>query len=343
MAAALAEGFAEVGAVTLEPAGPAPGPTVRVRSARDDGPRLLMVGHYDTVPHDGAGADPEVAVTADRVVARGAADMKGGLVVMLHALRLIGRHAPGAGPWEVVAVPDEELGTPWSRAVLRDAAAGARAALVFEPALPDGRLVRARKGVGTVTIEVAGRPAHAGRDPERGRSAIAAIADLVGHVEALADPRAGTTVAATTVAGGSAPNVIPGAARAQIDVRAERAAESRRVMDAVRTLARSVERSRGVTIAVSGGVHRPPKPVDSGTEELFAVYRGCAARIGISLDWTDVGGGSDANILAETGLATLDGLGVVGGELHGPGEYALIESLAERAALTALALQRLSA
>jgi len=341
MAAAVREEFSHVGAAVLEPVGPAVLSAVRVRSSDRPRSRILLVGHYDTVPHDGDRAEPLVVADDERIVARGAADMKGGLTVMLEALKLIERLDPDPPAWEVVAVPDEEIGTPWSRGLLARAAEGACAALVFEPALPDGRIVRARKGVGTLTIEAMGRSAHAGRNPEDGRSAIAALAELVGSAESLADADAGTVVTVTTIRGGSAANVVPASARAEIDVRVDRAPEAERVVEGVRAAARRVELRREVAFVVSGGVHRPPMPTDPGARQLFELYRRSAAEIGLRLDWVDVGGGSDANILAATGIPTLDGLGVVGGDLHAPGEYAVADSLVERASLAAVSMSRL--
>jgi glutamate carboxypeptidase len=341
MADELARAFGGLGRASLEPVGPESDPLVRVRSPARPGGRVLLVGHYDTVPNDGGGPTPAVAVAGDRILARGAADMKGGLVVVLEALRLL-EDGPGAAPaWEVVVVPDEEIGTPWSRGSLADAARGAAAALVFEPALPDGRIVRARKGVGTLRLEVVGRPAHAGRDPHRGRSAVAALAELVGRVEACGDPATGTVVTVTTIAGGSAPNVVPGSAAADVDVRVDAAPEAERVLAAIGSAAREVAAARGVAIESHGGVHRPPLIPTPAAEELFRAYRDGARALGVAVDWADVGGGSDANLLAHAGPPVLDGLGPVGGGLHSPDEYALIPSLDERAALAAALMRAL--
>lgn len=335
MARELTAAFAEVGATALEPVGPGGEPIVLARSPERPGRRVLLVGHYDTVPHDGPGRDPAVAVEGDRIAARGAADMKGGLVVMLEALRTLEAGPAPAPAWEALIVPDEEIGTPWSRVRLLEAAHRVAAALVFEPALAGGRVARARKGVGTLTLDVAGRAAHAGREPHLGRSAVAALAELVGRVEALADPAAGTTVTVTSVAGGSAPNVVPSAATARVDLRADSDREAARVVAGARAAAAEVAARREVAIEVGGGVHRPPKPVDAASEALFEAYRAAGQRVGVAIDWADAGGASDANLLAAAGVPVLDGLGAVGGGLHAPGEYALIASLDERAALAA--------
>jgi len=342
MADELAEAFARLGArVEREPVGPGGLTVLRARSPERPGRPVLLVGHYDTVPHDGPEPQPEVIIDGARLRARGAADMKGGLVVMTAALALVESTAMGSPPpWEAIVVPDEEIGTPWSRVALATAAEGAAAALVFEPSLPDGRIVRARKGVGTVTIGVTGRAAHAGRSPEAGRSAIAALAEIVGRVEALADGPRGTTVAVTTIGGGSAANVVPAEARAQVDVRVERQSESARVLAAIERVSQEIGRRRAVAISVGGGVHRPPRPVDPATRGIFEAYRSAGRAMGVEIDWADVGGGSDANLLPAA-VPVLDGLGVVGGGLHAPDEYAELPSLPLRAALAASLMGRI--
>lgn len=321
--------------IDREPVGPEGLPALRASSPERAGRPVLLVGHYDTVPHDGPAARPEVRVEGVRLRARGAADMKGGLVVMGGALEIVEAGALGPPPpWRVIVVPDEEIGTPWSRGLLATACEGAVAALVFEPSLEDGRLVRSRKGVGTVSIDVVGRSAHAGRDPATGRSAIAALAELVPGIEALADEGSGTTVAVTTVGGGSASNVIAAGACAQVDVRVGRPSESDRVLAGIERIAREVAGQRGVEIAVDGGVHRPPRPVDAGSTALFEAYRSAGRTMGLEIDWADVGGGSDANLIPPE-MPVLDGLGAVGGGLHAPDEYAYLPSLPVRAALAA--------
>ena len=313
--------------------GPEQLPALRVRSPEGRGRPVVLIGHYDTVVHDGPPGDPPVRREGDRLVARGAADMKGGLVVMIGAIRLLGA-AGVAAPWEMVIVPDEEVGTPWSRGLIQEATRDARAGLVFEPALPDGRLVRARKGVGTLTFRLEGRAAHAGRDPHEGRSAISAAADLVHRLELGANAARGTTITITTIHGGSSANAVPSSAQVTADVRVTDTTEAKRVLAWAAAAARDVERNREVAIDVGGGVHRPPRPIGPPSLDLFDRYRTIAAEAGVQVDWCDVGGGSDANLL-RSDLAVLDGLGVVGGQLHARDEYAELPSLSERAAITA--------
>lgn len=318
------------GDVRRESVGPAGLPLVRARSAERAGPRVLLVGHLDTVPHDGPGPAPATHVEGGRLYGRGTADMKGGLVVMVEALARAeaSRHAPA---WEVIVVPDEEIGTPWSADVLMAAARGAAVALVMEPATIDGGLVRRRKGVGTIRVQIDGRAAHAGRNPQDGRSAIAAMAALVAPIEQLADLAAGTYVNVTMASGGSATNVIAPHAALEVDLRVDATAEAERVMAGIATSARDVAAQHEVSIAVTGGLHRPPMPFHEGSERLFTAYRDIVRAGGGDVSWSDVGGGSDANLVAQAGVPVLDGLGVRGGDLHGPAEFAEIASIEERA------------
>lgn len=316
--------------VRSDAAGPEQVPLVRARSADRDGARVLLVGHLDTVPHDDGGAGPVTRIADGRLYGRGSADMKGGLVVMLEALARA--EAGGRAPaWEALIVSDEEIGTPWCRDALMEAATTAAVAIVLEPAMPDGGIVRSRKGVGTVELRIAGRAAHAGRNPTDGRSAIRALADLVGAIEDLADDAAGTSVNVTMAAGGNAPNVVAAHASLTVDFRVRSLAESDRVMASIATAAEMAGTTRGVAVTVVGGLNRPPMAAHPESEVLFATYRAIVRRHGGDVSWNDVGGGSDANFVAQAGIPVLDGLGVRGGNLHGPAEFAEIASIEERA------------
>lgn len=320
--------------VVRVPVGPSGAAVVHARSTSGTGSPVLLVGHYDTVPHTGPDEIPPVTIRNERLYGRGAADMKGGLVVMMEALAQLESRASRPS-WEVLIVPDEEIGTPWSQDILLHAAEAAACALVLEPATVGGHLVRRRKGVGTVALEIGGRAAHAGRNPQEGRSAIAAMADSIIAIERLADHQLGTFVSVTTAAGGIAANVIPDTARLQIDIRVDSSDEAERVLDGIEAVTGEVAQRHEVTITRTGSLHRPPMPLHDDSHQLFERYRAAAERRGVTIDWVDVGGGSDANIVAQAGLPVLDGLGVCGADLHGPGEYAELASLSERADLLA--------
>jgi glutamate carboxypeptidase len=226
---------------------------------------------------------------------------------------------------------DEEIGSLSSRALVEDTARGARAALVLEPAV-DGALKTARKGVGFYDLKVAGRAAHAGLEPENGANALLALADALRSIAALADPARGTTVTPTTASAGTARNVVPDVASAQIDLRGETIDELERVDAAIRALDTTVD---GTSFSVGGGINRPPLAVES-SQELFALAQKVAGELGIApLRGQAVGGGSDGNFTAGIGVPTLDGLGGVGDGAHARSEHVLVDSMPERAALVA--------
>jgi glutamate carboxypeptidase len=330
------------GTLSQPPCGPEAA-ALRVRCRPEAPVQALLAGHYDTVygpehPFRGAALrDPET------LVGPGALDMKGGLVVMLGALEAL-EAAPGSQSigWEVLITPDEEIGSPHSRALLREAAARHDLALVFEPAQAGGALVRGRLGTGVVTVTASGRAAHAGRNPREGRNAIVALAELLAAVPALAG-EVGVLLNVGSVAGGGPTNVVAEHARAELDLRVRRADEVERAVARLTATADAIGRRHEVALEVAVDMNRPPMEADARTERLFAAYRDCAGALGVTVDWADAGGGSDANLLAAAGLPCLDGIGVRGGLPHSNEEFCELASMPERAAIAALLLERLAA
>jgi glutamate carboxypeptidase len=337
VAARLAALGAQVEDVPL--AGGSPALSARMRPGAPV--QVLLSGHIDTV-HDRDAALRGCTRVGDRLVGAGVADMKGGLVVMLTALAAL-EASPEAADlgWRVLVTPDEEIGSPHSGPLLRDAAREAHAGLVVEPAA-DGMLVRSRKGVGVFRLRVTGRAAHAGRNPQEGRNAVVALADLVTRVAALHDPARGVLANVAAVRGGGPANVVPDAAAAVVDLRAARPAQAAELPERLRALAAQVARDHAVRVDVEGRFHRPPMPPSPGGDALLAAAVACGEGMGLRLAGADVGGGSDAALLADAGLPVLDGLGVRGGGLHGPDEYCEVDSVAERSALLTCLLRRLA-
>ncbi|MBV8687779.1 MAG: hydrolase [Alphaproteobacteria bacterium] len=305
--------------------------------------QVLLTGHMDTV----YGADhpfQRLEWLGARVLrGPGVADMKGGLAVMLAALK--GLEAGGAAPrlgYEVVINADEEVGSPGSAALIARAARGKRAALTYEPAaLPDGTLAGARPGSGNFSLVVTGRSAHAGRNPEEGRNALVAAADLALRLDSA--KRAGLSVNPARIEGGGPNNVVPDHAVLRVNMRpaapADQEAAQRLLADAVAAVAAA----RDVRIVAHGGFGRPPKPLDPGATALFDLVRRCGAELGQAIAWHDTGGVCDGNNIAACGVPVVDTMGVRGGAIHSPDEYLLVDSLAERARLSALVLLRLAA
>ena len=304
--------------------------------------QLLFTGHMDTV----FGTDhafQETRWLEDGVLnGPGVADMKGGIAVMLAALKAVEK-SPSAERvgYEVVINSDEEVGSPASAALLATAAAGKRAALTYEPAaLPDGTLAAARPGSGNFSIVVRGRSAHAGRNPEDGRNALLAAADLALRLDAL--KREGLTVNPSRIDGGGPSNVVPDLAILRVNLRPRTPdieAEAKRQIEA---LVAAIAADRDVAIEVHGGFGRPPKPLTAEAEALFNLVKRAGADLGQSIAWQSSGGVCDGNNIAACGVPVVDTMGVRGGKIHSMEEFLIVDSLAERAALSALTVLRLA-
>jgi glutamate carboxypeptidase len=310
------------------------GPT-HLRWRLGDGPRrVLLVGHHDTVWPLGSLGDHPWSVTDGVARGPGCLDMKAGLVQMFHALSVL----PDLDGVTVVVNGDEEVGSPTSSGLIEEAAREAPAALVLEMAADDGALKTARKGISLYEMQVSGRAAHAGLEPERGINASVEAAHLVLAIAELGDPAAGTSVTPTLLRSGTAANVVPAGATLAVDVRAVSVAEQRRVDAALRQI-RPVLPGSGVT-AVAGPTCAPMEPAASA--DLFATAQRLAGLLGLGpLRGVAVGGASDGNRTAGVGTPTLDGLGAVGGGPHADREHVVTAIIPERTALLAALIAEL--
>ncbi|SMF71401.1 hydrolase [Allosphingosinicella indica] len=310
---------------------------------RADAPvQIVLTGHMDTV----YGADhPFQAlhwIKPGVLGGPGVADMKGGLAVMLAALKGV-EASPVAARigYEVVINSDEEVGSPASAALLAEAARGKIAALTYEPAaLPDGTLAGARPGSGNFSLFVQGRSAHAGRNPEDGRNAVVAAADLALRLVKARGPR--LSVNPAKIDGGGPNNVVPDSAVLRVNMRPATIEDQARAQAHLDGAVAMVSAEHDVTIHVHGGFARPPKPLDPKAEALFRLVRRCGADLGQSIDWRPSGGVCDGNNIAACGVPVVDTMGVRGGAIHSMDEYMIVDSLAERAGLSALTIMRLA-
>ncbi|HSK24580.1 MAG TPA: M20 family metallopeptidase [Egicoccus sp.] len=288
-------------------------------------PKVLLLGHYDTVWPLGTIARWPFAVTGATATGPGIFDMKAGVVGGLHALSLLD-DLDGVA---ILLTSDEELGAPTSRELIESTARGLDAVLVLEPSA-GGALKVARKGVSLYEVVVEGRAAHAGLEPEAGVNALDELAHQVLALARLARPHDGTTVTPTVANAGTASNVVPAAARMIVDVRVSTSAEQARVDEEMLRAAPVVP---GARITVSGGPNRPPLQEEDAAA-LFARATALATGLGIAPPAAArVGGGSDGNFTAALGVPTLDGLGAVGDGAHAEGEHVVVDAIAERAAL----------
>ena len=314
---------------------------LRVRS---DAPvQLLFTGHMDTVfAADHAFQSLSWLEPGKVLNGPGVADMKGGIAVMLAALKAV-EASPAASVlgYEVVINSDEEVGSLGSAALIAEAARGKRAALTYEPsALPDGTLAGARPGSGNFSFTVHGRSAHAGRNPEEGRNALVAAADLALRLKSAVGP--GLKVNPAKIDGGSPNNVVPDMAVLRVNLRPDTLDDQVRAQSLIESSVAAISAEHDVQIHAHGHFARPPKPMTPETEALFNLVKRAGADLGQSIGWKSTGGVCDGNNIAACGVPVIDTMGVRGGSIHSMEEFLIVDSLAERAALSALAILRLA-
>jgi glutamate carboxypeptidase len=304
--------------------------------------QLLLTGHMDTV----YAADHAFQATRwleDGVLnGPGVADMKGGIAVMLAALKAV-EASEGSGRigYEVVINSDEEVGSLSSAKLLAQAARNKRAALTYEPAaLPNGTLAGARPGSGNFDFVIRGRSAHAGRNPEDGRNAVIAAADLAMRLAKAKGPR--LSINPARIEGGSPNNVVPDFALLRVNLRPATPEDEARARSTIEGSVAMVAAEHEVTVDVHGGFGRPPKPLDPQAEALFGLVKQAGSDLGQTIGWQPSGGVCDGNNIAACGVPVVDTMGVRGGKIHSEEEYLIVDSLAERAALSALTILRLA-
>ncbi len=317
------------------------GPNLIARKRGDGQGKVLIVGHMDTVFSDGEAQRRPFKIENGRAFGPGVFDMKSGLLVGMNALRVLN----DLGPMPLQQVTflcnsDEEIGSPESHEIVAELSREADAVLVLEPTSDLGRVTVARKGVGVYALELKGVSAHAGVEPRRGRSAILELAHRVVALHDLNGTIPGVTVNVGVVAGGERPNVVADHARAEIDIRVPDEESMRAILAALQRVA-SERVVPDVEITLDGRFEHLPFVQSEQSKQLFAKAKKVAADLGVSLRGEPTGGGSDGNTSAALGIPTLDGLGLVGGLAHNPGEFVELDSIVPRIALMAGLLTRL--
>ena len=309
---------------------------------RPDAPvQMLFTGHMDTVFAADHPFQTMRWLEPGVLNGPGVADMKGGIAVMLAALKAVEVSGAAFG-YEVIINSDEEVGSPSSAALIARAAKGKLAAFTYEPsALPDGTLAGARAGSGNFSIIITGKSAHAGRNPDDGRNAIVAAADLAVRLKAASG--AGFSCNPARIEGGAPNNVVPDHAILRVNFRPKTSADEGIARALLDQLASDISRSHDVTVHIHGSFGRPPKPMDAQAEKLFNLVKLCGADLGHTIGWKDSGGVCDGNNIAACGVPVVDTMGVRGGSIHSADEFMIADSLGERAALSALAISRIIA
>ncbi|MDX6558689.1 MAG: glutamate carboxypeptidase [Blastocatellia bacterium] len=311
------------------------GEHVRIRAfaGENDAAPIVLLGHTDTVHPRGAIKEHPWRTDGNRIYGPGIFDMKANCALALEALRACeATNTLPKSPITILLTCDEESGSPSGRALVEEEAKHARAVLVLEPPASGGRVKTARKGTGIFALEVHGRAAHAGLEPEKGISAVLELARQTIRLTNLNNPDAGTTVTVTVVQGGTHSNVVPAEARAEIDVRFSSAAEGSRIENAILSLKPFDERAQAI---FSGGINRPPLERTEKVVELYEQARQIARMLDFDLGEASVGGASDGNFVGALGTAVLDGLGIEGDGAHASHEHVIVDNIALRGALLA--------
>jgi len=302
-----------------------------------NGPRLLVLGHADTVWPAGIAAEWPFHREGERITGPGVGDMKTNVVMALHAIRMLLAESALShlASLTVCIVPDEEIGSPGSRAWVEAEARVADLCLTLEPCRPEGGMVVGRGAVGAFYLTATGITAHIGSAREKGASAVAALAALVGPLEALSEPQRGLTATVGILRGGDARQVVPGLAELHLDLRAPDDASGEGLLAQVRALASRPPADPRVSIVQRGGFTRPAFPTLEGTRELYGLAEGFCATLGIPVHQVVSRGGSDGSFAARLGVPTLDGLGPITHETCSRREWVEVPSIITRGAVLA--------
>jgi glutamate carboxypeptidase len=306
-----------------------------------NGPRILLVGHMDTVFDEGTVAERPFSIDGTTARGPGVSDMKGGLLAGFFAVEALQQAAyDGFGRITYVCNPDEEIGSPFSGDVIRQLAPQHDAAFVLEGARANGDIVSARKGITDFEISIRGRAAHAGVEPEKGRSAVVAAARMILALHALNDRWPGVTVNVGVARGGTRSNVVPERCELHVDLRSPELATLEEAELEIQRVCREHTPPEGTTGIVGRGWHRPMEKKE-GAQRLVDIAVKTAEELGFELHDAATGGASDANTTSAAGTPTIDGLGPIGGDDHSPGEWMDLTSVVPRVALLAGLITRL--
>jgi glutamate carboxypeptidase len=305
-------------------------------------PKIILLAHMDTVFPEGTVAERPFRIDGNRAYGPGVVDMKSSLVELLYAIKALQHSGSNSGEnIEIILNGDEEIGSPSSRALIEERAVGKEYALVMEPARKDGSLVMARRGGGRYTLMVEGKAAHSGIEPEKGRSAIEELAYKIIQLHDLTDHEKGMSVNVGLIEGGTAVNTVSDSAVAHVDVRISEMEQGEYLEEKMKEICATTD-VPGTNVVLEGEIGRPPMEHNDQTKSLLHIIKDIGEEIGMKISGTATGGGGDASFTAATGVATVDGLGPVGGNAHSDKEYLEINTLPERTLLLAMTIDRLS-
>ena len=305
--------------------------------------QIVLTGHYDTVFPADSHFQQCTQIDEDTINGPGLADMKGGIIVMANALKLLEKseNAKRIG-YTILLSPDEEIGSPGSAPRLMELGKKSHIGLTYEPALADGSMAGARKGSGNFALIIKGRAAHAGREHHLGRNAINAMAEFAVKMDALNGQRDGVTFNMAKIDGGGAPNIVPELAIGRFNVRMKETADMDWINTKIAGLIEEINSKDGISAELTGGFTRPPKPMAPANREVFEWVRLAGELLGQNIRWAPSGGVCEGNNLWASGCPNVDTLGVRGGDIHSDREFLKISSLAERTKLSAVILLKIA-
>ncbi|WP_318841532.1 M20 family metallopeptidase [Metabacillus halosaccharovorans] len=316
---------------------------LEIKASRDHDPKILIIAHMDTVFPKGEAEKRPFKVIGDKAFGPGVNDEKASHVQVLYALKAL--KEAGSDAYKNVHIifnSDEEIGSPTSKPLIKQVAENKQYSLVVECSRPNGGLVTERKGVGQFTLDVKGKSAHSGVDPERGRSAIEEISHKIIKLQKLNNYDEGISVNVGLVQGGTSTNTIPSVARADIDVRFNNEQQAADIVKKITEISQE-EHVSGTVTKLKGDISRPPMLKTSETEQLMNVIHEAADDLGITIREVSSGGGSDASFTASEGIPTVDGMGPMGEFSHSEKEeYTDLKTFPQFTALLAKTIEKLS-
>ncbi|MRI33483.1 acetylornithine deacetylase [Endozoicomonas sp. OPT23] len=313
-------------------------------SKRPDAPlKVFLCGHLDTVFAENDAFQTVRHLDDDTINGPGVADLKGGIVVMLNALKAL-EASPWAEQigWEILFNPDEEIGSPASAKLIAEAAERVDVGMLYEPSFPDGSLAGQRKGSGNFTAVCYGKAAHAGREHHLGRNAIRGLCDFVSKMDQLNGKREGITFNPGYINGGGATNIVPDRCISRFNIRIENPEDEQWCLDQLQMIVNDINSRSGLKLELHGSFGRKPKVLTPANRKLFSLAQECGYALGMAIDVKPTGGCCDGNNLASAGIPNIDTLGVQGGNIHSDREYMKVSSLVPRAKLSAALLMTLA-
>ncbi|WP_338787310.1 M20 family metallopeptidase [Metabacillus sp. FJAT-53654] len=316
---------------------------LEIKALSDSDPKIMIIAHMDTVFPKGEAKKRPFNVIGNKAFGPGVNDEKASHVQVLYALKAL--KEAGSDAYKNVHIifnSDEEIGSPASKPLIKQVAENKQYSIVVECSRPNGGIVTERKGVGHFTLVVKGKSAHAGVEPERGRSAIEEISYKILKLQELNDYEEGISVNVGYVHGGTSTNTIPSAAKAEIDVRYKNEQQAAEIVRKITEISQK-EHVSGTSTKLKGDISRPPMQKTNETEQLINVIQEVAAEIDISIREVSSGGGSDASFTAIEGIPTVDGMGPMGEFSHSEkDEYTDLKTFPKFTALLAKTIEKLS-